>query len=256
MATRYNRQTPKILEETKIIEPNVSYVLDFQRFEFKYVMPVAYVDALIPDLLRYMDYDPYSKGEPYKLYSIYFDTFDWDSYYEKIAGIEHRKKYRVRAYKPNLEPDDPVFIEVKEKEKDIILKRRKAIPFKHLADFVSHRHYDHDPVLDEWRFHIMRQNLKPKILVEYDRLPFIPKGNQDIRITIDRNLHYAMMRNLKMDFGAQTKRVEAMKQYCVVEIKYKNFLPAWTHRLIRKYNMRNDAFSKFTESVIYNYKLI
>lgn len=255
MATRYKRQTVKHIEKTEVVESNASYVLDFQRFEFKYVMPSSYVDALIPDLLRYMDYDKHSKGDYYKLYSVYFDTINWDSYYEKIAGIEHRKKYRVRSYYPTLKEDDPVFIEVKEKEKDIILKRRKDIPYGKLDDFVNNRYYDHDPILDEWRFHIMRENLRAKILIEYERLPFVPKGRQDIRVTIDRNLAYAMMKDRKINFGAKTKSVESMREHCVVEIKFKNFLPLWTHQLIQKYNMRNDAFSKFTESVIYNYKL-
>ena len=90
--------TSKIMpKEAGFTDSSQDYVLDFQRYEYKYVVPSHLIEAMIPDILNYMNYDSHSKGEYYKLYSVYFDTFDMTSFYEKIAGIERRKKYRIKS---------------------------------------------------------------------------------------------------------------------------------------------------------------
>ena len=42
-------------------ESNLNYVVDFQRHEWKYFIPNHVLQALIPELLMFMELDPYSK---------------------------------------------------------------------------------------------------------------------------------------------------------------------------------------------------
>lgn len=231
-----------------------SYILDFQRFEFKYLMTKSRVDLLIPELLRFMCYDPYSAGDYYPIGSVYFDTFGKKSFYEKIAGIEERKKLRIRSYTKKARKDTIVFFEIKEKIKDIMLKRRFPVLFKDIQRTLSGRTHIDKGMAYEWLYHIKRESYKPEILVEYDRLAFITNSKNNLRITIDKNLRYANM-DQEVDFSPEPKLIEVMKENCIVEIKFREFLPSWVSRMIKSHNMQNQAFSKFCETIIYDDKL-
>lgn len=245
--------TPIALSEEDSTGQN--YVYNFQRYEYKYIIPNNIAHGLIPYIARHMDYDAYSKGgQTYSVHSVYFDSPERSAFYEKIAGIERRHKYRIRAYSKNLGPDDPVFFEVKEKEKDIILKRRFSSTFSQVPEILSQNLSLDDKTFREWKFAILRRNLTPNILIEYDRLAFVPRSPLDLRITLDQNLRYANMKDVA-DFSAPSRIVEVMKHSSVLEIKFRHFIPRWTLDLIQKYDLRNDAFSKFCESVMFDNKL-
>lgn len=232
-----------------------NYALKFQRFEYKYVLPKSRIEGLIPVLKSYMDFDPYSDSDYYPLHSIYFDTHNSVSFYEKIAGIEKRKKFRIRSYYKNLTPDKPVFFEIKEKDKDVILKRRFNVRYSEITDVLEGKYGNKDnSCYKEWRYHMLRYNYKPKVLIEYDRMAFNAKSSADLRITIDQNLRYAMTSGI-VDFASATRPVHNMRDFGVVEIKFRTYIPSWLSRLIMKYNLHNEAYSKFTESLVMYYKI-
>ena len=78
--------------------------LHFRRFEFKYHVPRAIADRIIPQMLNYMVWDEYSDGdEGYEVNSLYMDTGEFKCYHEKIDGLMNRKKARIRTYKKNVD---------------------------------------------------------------------------------------------------------------------------------------------------------
>ncbi|MCA9343258.1 VTC domain-containing protein, partial [Candidatus Saccharibacteria bacterium] len=99
----------------------------FDRQEFKYLVPLSMVDHIIAQLDQIMVRDKFSKDDYYGVYSIYFDTHDWQAFYSKMDGNLHRKKLRLRSYSKNPEPNEKIFAEIKEKNDREILKRRVAI---------------------------------------------------------------------------------------------------------------------------------
>jgi len=231
-------------------------VLSFQRHEFKYFLSRERIEILIPELLQYMDLDPYCKDGYYQLYSIYYDTRDWQAYYEKLDGIERRKKFRIRTYSADPRDNMPVMLEIKEKNKDIILKRRSQIKLSEIPTFESGQlNRNGDDVFDEWRYSMIRNSLKPKILVAYERLAFVPKTQGDIRITIDRNVKRALV-NSGDAFDAPLRQTSFAKDKTVLEIKFDKHPPKFAIDLIRKYNLHNEAISKYTESVITDFRSI
>lgn len=246
---------PKTSTKT-VTEDSLDYVLNFQRHEFKYFIPKHRMENLVPELLHFMKFDDYSGTDYYPLHSIYFDTEDWQAYYEKLDGIERRKKFRIRSYTNNPKPDTKVMLEIKEKNKDVILKRRVPVPFKDIPKFVTGQPILEDNAAhDEWRYALIRNNLRPKILISYERRAFMPVNHGDWRITIDRNVSYAMVKSAT-DFGANTKPTKWAGKYTVLEVKFDKHPPKFVIDLIRKYNLSNEAISKFTESVISNYSQI
>jgi SPX domain protein involved in polyphosphate accumulation len=236
-------------------EDTLDYVLKFQRREYKYLIPSSLVDLLVPELLMYMNPDKYSNDGYYNLYSIYFDTHDWQAFYEKIDGIERRKKFRIRSYYPSPKPDDTVMLEVKEKNKDIIIKRRTPIKLKDVQKLVTGRKISniHDPVVEEWRFNILRNGLKPRILIKYDRMAFMPKQHGDYRVTIDKAVSHAST-NKPDDFQRRLTKTSWAHDNCVLEIKFDSHPPQFLLDLIKRYNLRNEAISKFSDSIMTHHK--
>ena len=238
-------------------EKGLGYILDFQRHEWKYYVPAHMIEVIIPELLNMMKYDPYSDGDYYGIYSVYYDTEDWQAYYEKVDGIERRKKFRIRSYVQDPGPEDTVMLEIKEKNKDIILKRRTAIKFKHVASLnrgMPLAGADH--VYDEWRYNIIRNGLKPRILVAYDRMAFVPKEHSDIRITLDCNVRHSFAKNLNGSFKNPVMPTTFARKDAVLEIKFKDHPPKFVIDLVKKYNLTNEAISKFCESVVTGYRAI
>ena len=241
-----------------IDETSLSYVLDFQRHEWKYYLPNDLIEIIIPEILPYMDYDPYCEGgKYYDLFSVYYDTEDWQSYYEKLDGIERRKKFRLRSYVQNPKGKDLVMMEVKEKNKDIILKRRASVDISVMEKLrYGLPSSSPDAVYDEWRFNIVRNAIKPRILIAYQRLAFKAKHHPNLRITLDRHIQHGMVKDPSDPFATELRNTQFSRKYSVLEIKFKDNPPKFVIDLVKKYNLSNEAISKFCESVTTNYSLI
>ena len=102
------------------------------RHELKYLLSPLQVEALRRNLLPVLSLDPHAakNGGQYSIRSLYFDTFEDDSLYEKTSGIYYRQKYRIRIYNYS---DAAIFLECKSKYGDLISKRSLKIP-RSLAD--------------------------------------------------------------------------------------------------------------------------
>lgn len=75
-------------------------MLDIVRKEIKYA--ISFIDeSIIANRLRLvMDCDPHNGTQGYLVRSLYFDTLQNQDYFEKMDGLENRKKIRLRIYDP------------------------------------------------------------------------------------------------------------------------------------------------------------
>jgi len=229
--------------------------LRFERREWKYLIRRSNIDLVVPELLRWMDLDDHSTSGPYNVYSVYFDNPEWGAFTEKLDGVQFRKKFRIRSYYANPAPEDKVLVEVKEKRNDIIVKRRTAVEVGLLSDLVAGRNVKPgDEVIDEWRFHLLRNGLRPRVLVAYDRLALKPRGVGEHRVTLDKNVKYAFVHRPDA-FGAPLRDANVSRLHAILEIKFAAQLPAFLGNMTRSSNLTNEAISKYCDSIITNYKL-
>ena len=73
---------------------------DIMKFEYKYLVPIERLSELRTFISPFMVTDSHmDMGGPegYTVRSIYFDTFQYDDYHEKISGLKTRKKIRIRG---------------------------------------------------------------------------------------------------------------------------------------------------------------
>ena len=93
---------------------------DVLRTERKFLLNHAEATALRLKLDGVLHRDAHAGPEGYSVRSLYFDTFDDQDFYEKTAGVEVRRKIRLRIYSPN---DKYGFLEMKQKQGNYQHKR-------------------------------------------------------------------------------------------------------------------------------------
>jgi len=216
------------------------------RHELKYAISDADYHALRNRLRPIMKPDPHVNSDGrYLIRSIYFDNVDDKALREKIDGIAHREKFRIRYYN-----DDFSFITLEKKIKDnnLCLKYDAVITEaecrKLLAGDLDWMKEHEQPLVRELYAKMKYQQLRPRVLVSYVREPYIyPPGN--VRITFDSNIRTTLF---QQDF--LTKEVDDVSatdtpQDRILEVKYDAFLPQIIQDLIQLPAMRQQAFSKY-----------
>lgn len=225
------------------------------KYEFKYVVPVSRMDQLREAISPYVELDPYASAmadHQYTVRSVYFDTSRFDYYFEKIDGYKIRKKIRIRGYnRPTGE--DMVFLEIKRKFKEPIEKDRERLTFevmKRLMAGEGSRAFgdvedDHGVNgAGKFLFHVYRNNLKPVVLVIYEREAFFDRFQNDLRITIDKNLR-SVAYPCVGDLYSEEKAVQAIKGNFIFEVKFKNHFPGWLRPIIGRLGLIKRAASKY-----------
>ena len=89
----------------------------------------------------------------------------------------------------------------------------------------------------DFLYKVLKKKEYPKIIIDYNRRPYISDHDKYFRISIDGNL---IARDVNL-----TKVVECIPGYKIMEVKFFRRIPLWFHRLIQSYNLKRVSISKF-----------
>ena len=221
------------------------------RHEYKYLISKADAELLKLRLPHIMQRDPHA-GETgrYTIRSLYFDDLQAAAYYEKMDGIDNRTKYRIRFYNY-----DGSLIKLEKKEKLGNLTRKTAQTItKHDARALEYALSQGCPdnpegLTNELRVACMSRGLRPKVLVDYDRTPFLCNAG-NTRITIDENLRTRpYIAHLFASPRAMTPVLEP--DQVILEVKFDDFLPGYLADALADIPKVNMAISKFAMCMSY-----
>lgn len=222
--------------------------LEVQRHELKYFINNIEYHSLVNRLKYALRVDKFSlphKG--YFIRSLYFDSFDDECLYEKLAGVQFRKKYRLRIYDPD---GEVVKFEIKNKYNNQIFKETASISKDSSKEIIA-GNYDellkyNNPVLNKIYIDFKKKQYRPKVIVEYERDAYI-FDHFHIRITIDKNL-----RSNATCFDLFSKDIHSLpvitERKHILEIKYNLILPEYIRNLIQIQSMERSAISKYALS--------
>ena len=229
------------------------------RYELKYLLPVTYQADLSLALARYVEPDPYcaaSREGFYTVRSIYFDTDDLAFYFEKKDSVKIRKKLRVRTYNhPGTATN--AFIEIKRKFGRRGLKERLRLPLPHVDDalngkdplrFLDEPSYRDRKILGKIRFLMHVRNLKPVVLIAYEREAFQSRDNSRDRVTFDGNIRSQIEPQLRHIFREDDLKVFESECF-VLELKFDDLMPVWMARIIKEFNLVSRSYSKYCHGV-------
>ena len=117
----------------------------FLRYEFKYFMDYKISNEIFKQSLNFMNVDKFAlkkKSRNYLVRSLYFDNDFYSNFFEKVDGIKIRKKFRLRSYDKYLNSNSPVYLEMKGRVHDRIIKRRLMIEKSDIKYFETLKNLD------------------------------------------------------------------------------------------------------------------
>lgn len=216
------------------------------RNEIKFVINKDSAEILKKKLSLLMDIDLNSimDDNSYLIRSLYFDDIYSNAYYEKMDGVEYRKKYRIRLYN-----NDTSFIRLECKykhenktSKDQILID-KDICDKIISGNIENIDISKNNLLTKFIIDYRSRNLKPSIIVDYKRLAYTYPVS-DVRVTFDSKI-----RSGRYNYNLYDKDLETYKiiddNEVVLEVKFNEILPESIAIVLSTVPMIRQAFSKF-----------
>jgi hypothetical protein len=226
----------------------------FNRYELKYLLTIEQSRAVIEALSDYMS--PDTEGDErgrYHINSLYYDTYDYKAYWDKIEGHRYRRKVRVRIYGDPLEsPDSPCYVEIKQRLNKTLQKRRIILPYTRATALCGQgqeleaNSEIEQRIIDEVLYLNGTLQLQPACIVSYDRLA-IEGSEYDIglRVTFDTNLKgrtHAL--SLLAEEWAEN-RFFIPPQWCIMEIKVNYRVPYWLTEIIGRDRCTLRRISKY-----------
>ena len=230
-----------------------SRTIIFQRIELKYYVSRSIRTALEKDLQAFIQPDAYTaKTGGYHIRSIYYDTPDMMTYHEKLSGNAKRHKLRVRVYGEDPTTTPFVRLEVKSRVNSTIHKTTVDVPNEDYpaVEDALHNHralpekFMHNKDVSQEFMRLKKQyNMIPQVLVQYQRKAYEKKGANRVRLTFD----YALAGSRNLDLLGPLKGGREILRYgtSIFEIKVDGIMPFWLHKLICKYDLQNQAISKY-----------
>lgn len=228
----------------------------FKRYEIKYLIPFDKYLSLRDKLMEHMKYDSYGTNQgKYNIVSLYFDSDDSKIYLETRNKLRFRQKLRLRIYdQANINSDS--FLEIKQKFKNVVNKRRTVMPL-HEAYDITHTpendidfnayHSSNPQILKEAIHFKGLYNLKPNVIVSYDRQAFSGIKEADLRVTFDYNL-MCRKHDLRIENGPQGLHF-VDPNMVVLEVKVSESVPYWLSRLLSEFDCSKQSVSKFCTSI-------
>ena len=214
------------------------------RVENKYLVTDADLALLAGRLNSVMSADIHQDGDCYEIRSVYFDDM-WDRCMdENEAGVDLRKKYRIRTYGAD---SQVTHLEIKEKNGGFTRKHACELTkeeARQLMDGSFPLALDRRKPLNLLQMQMRCSRMMPKAVIAYERTAFVhPVGN--VRITFDRNITAG--RGYSAFFY---QRLPGMVPVLpagvhVLEIKYDEFLPDHIAKALALPNLRQTSFSKY-----------
>lgn len=216
------------------------------RNEIKFIISKTMAEVLKQrlSLIMSVDNNSYNSDNSYLIRSLYFDNENSDAYYEKMDGVEYRKKYRIRIY--NFD-DKFIRLECKYKHNNMTSKDQilidKELCIKIIDGKIDEIDLTKDNLLRQFALDYRLNRLEPSIIVDYNRVAFTYHVS-DVRITFDSQIKSGMHNYNLFDKNATTYRVIDDNQM-VLEVKFNEILPESIALILQTVPTFRQAFSKF-----------
>ena len=222
----------------------------FERIEKKYIISEQQKSEIMQEISERMEKDGYFESE---VFNIYFDTDNYDLIIKSIENPDFKEKFRARSYGGY----DKVFLEIKTKQREgkerVGYKRRVLITHEDFKKLTSGKataeelarqkieKADDVQIAKEVDHLVQLLDLKPRILVYYDRESYLGEGG--LRITFDSDLRYRA-EDLKFVRKKKDQKYFKDERNIIMEIKAHGAIPLWLAHELSRIRAFPEKFSK------------
>lgn len=237
------------------------------RYELKYLISESQAELVRASIAPFCALDRFSAQNPDRQYfidSLYLDSPHLDFHRAKKERAYRRLKMRVRTY--GEQADGPVFLEIKRKEGEVVLKARSRVANKQWSQraqaLPSNTANDGDTEPEtaaaerDFQMLLHRHNARPTLLVRYQREAYVSQVDSYARVTMDRRLQYqpiaswSLLGNTRQWSAADdVTAMHGLNQGLVLELKAEVAVPSWMLSLVRRLRVPRSGFSKYCTGV-------
>lgn len=240
MNTRLSSSTSRISAVPETAHGKIKY-----RHELKYPVTAAQIQLLKNRINHLIPLDAHvAQSGSYSIRSLYFDDYYDRCLKENENGTDPREKFRIRIYNHSA---DRITLECKRKERGkthktscplTIEQTKLLMEGKTIPDIAQQ-----PPLLQKLTVEMLTRRLRPVVIVEYDRIPYVYK-NGNVRITLDTNIASSSAVGCFLDEQIPRRPVLPLGQQ-LLEVKYDEYLPDFIYRSLQLNSLRQTAFSKY-----------
>jgi SPX domain protein involved in polyphosphate accumulation len=227
----------------------------FNRFELKYILPLARCARLIDELTEQFFPETHGGSAGYSVVSLYYDSPQYECFWAKIEGLKYRRKVRLRAY-PGDDPRSTTHaaVEIKQRINKTVQKRRLSLPLEQ-AEALCRGEFD-DGGLDALDAQVAQEvlvlrhalDLRPTAITAYRRRAFEGRNeNAGLRVTFDSQVA-ARMHALRINEAAHNRLI-LPENWCIMEVKADERVPQWIASLLARHDCQLSRVSKYCAGV-------
>lgn len=236
------------MKDTEVTQVHISIQ---PRHEWKHYITYGDYISLKKRLMRITKPDAYAgnQGGRYRVRSLYFDNYRDKALKEKLNGIRERDKFRLRYYNQDTER---IKLEKKSKKNGLCEKMSVWLTREECeglvrgdCEFLLEKKH---PLCTEFYARIQGEQLRPKVLVEYVREPYVYEAG-NVRITFDSEIKSGLWNTEFLTEKLCVVPVPDAQR--ILEVKYDNFLPEIIQDIIQLPERRSSAYSKYAACRMY-----
>lgn len=226
-----------------------------ERREFKYLIPPVLIPRIRAALSAVCRPDPYGGTDGrYPIRSLYLDTHDLQLARANEAERHTRFKVRVRCYPASATA--PVFLEIKRRYGDVIRKSRAPIVASEWPGVLALPPGGLPRGPDAFVHLVTQLDLRPAVLVEYDREAWVSELDDYGRVTFDLAIGCQRADGWSLapePFGRilidHVGHTSTWAPVAILEMKFAGPAPLWMRSLVQRFELVRQAYSKYVSSI-------
>lgn len=214
-------------------------------YEIKFLIDDTLGQGIRDWARQHLQPDPHAAPEfqeGYLVNSLYLDTPEFDVYH-RGDGFRQRK-YRLRRYGS----EAAIWMELKRKNAGQVRKRRTLVTEAELPGKLLF------PPDERWEGRWFQERLtalqlRPACQVTYQRFAYVGTASSGpIRLTIDSDLHCQAAEGWSVP-TSPLKSNRLLRNHQILELKYRESVPATFRGLIEDFRLSVSAFSKYRQGI-------
>lgn len=222
------------------------------RHEYKYIIDETQENILYALAQGILLRDSHVQEDGmYTIRSLYFDDPYDSCFYENMNGTDPRSKFRIRYYNSDT---TQIRLEKKSKQRGMTNKISCSLTREECLQLMQGQQITPTEEMPEVKAEMLRQMqmrlLLPKVIVTYDRIPFVYSAG-NVRITFDKNITASKEISLFLDGNYRQRPIMAYSQ-SVLEVKWDELLPLHIQKILQLDTLQWSAFSKYYMCRHYN----
>lgn len=131
----------------------------------------------------------FNSSHVYQVNSLYYDTFDFSCYHQKLNGEQRKFKVRLRDY------GNEKYLEIKLKDGMLGSKFRVELKGRIESDYQKLISYMDSNILKKFALPTDFKSYRPSVYVSYLREAYRLKNNLDVKINFDSQISFARNQN-------------------------------------------------------------